>query len=40
MSGDDMGQHAGLHLLLLLMFAGGMYPVIDMTAGEKERQND
>jgi sodium transport system permease protein len=26
------------YLLLLLMFAGGMYPVIDMTAGEKERK--
>lgn len=26
------------YLLLLLMFSGGMYPVIDMTAGEKERR--
>ena len=26
------------YLLLLLMFTGGMYPVIDMTAGEKERK--
>jgi sodium transport system permease protein len=26
------------YILLLLMFAGGMYPVIDMTAGEKERK--
>lgn len=26
------------YLLLLLMFTGGMYPIIDMTAGEKERK--
>jgi len=26
------------YLLLLLMFATGMYPIIDMTAGEKERK--
>jgi len=26
------------YLMLLLMFAGGMYPIIDMTAGEKERK--
>lgn len=26
------------YILLLLMFTGGMYPVIDMTAGEKERK--
>ncbi|MBS1875494.1 MAG: ABC transporter permease [Acidobacteria bacterium] len=25
------------YLMILLMFSGGMYPVIDMTAGEKER---
>jgi sodium transport system permease protein len=25
------------YVLLLMMFSGGMYPVIDMTAGEKER---
>ena len=33
--GDDMGQHAGLSSPAALMFAGGMYPVIDMTAGGK-----
>jgi len=26
------------YILLLLMFTGGMYPIIDMTAGEKERK--
>jgi len=26
------------YLLLLMMFTGGMYPIIDMTAGEKERK--
>src|SRR5580704_1357442 len=26
------------YLLLLIMFTGGMYPIIDMTAGEKERK--
>ncbi len=26
------------YLLLLLMFTGGMYPILDMTAGEKERK--
>jgi sodium transport system permease protein len=26
------------YILLLLMFTGGMYPIIDMTAGEKERR--
>ncbi len=26
------------YVLLLMMFTGGMYPVIDMTAGEKERK--
>jgi sodium transport system permease protein len=37
MSGMVWGSMLG-YLLLLLMFAGGMYPVIDMTAGEKERK--
>lgn len=37
MSGMIWGSMLG-YLLLLLMFAGGMYPVIDMTAGEKERK--
>ena len=37
MAGMAWGSMLG-YLLLLLMFAGGMYPVIDMTAGEKERK--
>jgi sodium transport system permease protein len=37
MSGMVWGSMLG-YVLLLLMFAGGMYPVIDMTAGEKERK--
>jgi sodium transport system permease protein len=37
MSGMIWGSMLG-YVLLLLMFAGGMYPVIDMTAGEKERR--
>jgi sodium transport system permease protein len=37
MSGMVWGSMLG-YVLLLLMFAGGMYPVIDMTAGEKERR--
>jgi sodium transport system permease protein len=37
MSGMVWGSMLG-YMLLLLMFAGGMYPVIDMTAGEKERK--
>jgi sodium transport system permease protein len=37
MSGAAWGSMLG-YLLLLLMFQGGMYPVIDMTAGEKERK--
>lgn len=36
MAGMMWGSMLG-YLLLLLMFSGGMYPVIDMTAGEKER---
>jgi sodium transport system permease protein len=36
MAGLVWGSMLG-YLLLLLMFSGGMYPVIDMTAGEKER---
>ena len=37
MAGLMWGSMLG-YLLLLLMFSGGMYPVIDMTAGEKERK--
>ncbi|HEY4361936.1 MAG TPA: ABC transporter permease [Bryobacteraceae bacterium] len=37
MSGAAWGSMLG-YVLLLLMFTGGMYPVIDMTAGEKERK--
>ena len=37
MAGSVWGSMLG-YLLLLLMFTGGMYPIIDMTAGEKERK--
>jgi sodium transport system permease protein len=37
MSGFIWGRVLG-YLVLLLMFTGGMYPAIDMTAGEKERR--
>lgn len=37
MAGMAWGSILG-YLLLLMMFTGGMYPVIDMTAGEKERK--
>ncbi|MBZ5603353.1 MAG: ABC transporter permease subunit [Acidobacteriia bacterium] len=37
MAGSVWGTMLG-YILLLLMFTGGMYPVIDMTAGEKERK--
>jgi len=37
MAGAVWGTILG-YILLLLMFTGGMYPVIDMTAGEKERR--
>lgn len=37
MAGMVWGTMLG-YLLLLMMFTGGMYPVIDMTAGEKERK--
>ncbi|HML15579.1 MAG TPA: ABC transporter permease [Bryobacteraceae bacterium] len=37
MAGSIWGTMLG-YILLLLMFTGGMYPVIDMTAGEKERK--
>jgi sodium transport system permease protein len=37
MAGAMWGSILG-YLVLLLMFTGGMYPVIDMTAGEKERK--
>jgi sodium transport system permease protein len=37
MAGMVWGSVLG-YVLLLLMFTGGMYPVIDMTAGEKERK--
>jgi sodium transport system permease protein len=37
MSGAAWGSMLG-YVLLLFMFTGGMYPVIDMTAGEKERK--
>ena len=36
MAGAIWGTMLG-YILLLLMFTGGMYPAIDMTAGEKER---
>ena len=37
MAGSVWGTLLG-YILLLLMFTGGMYPIIDMTAGEKERK--
>jgi sodium transport system permease protein len=37
MSGMMWGSILG-YVTLLMMFAGGMYPIIDMTAGEKERK--
>jgi len=37
MAGAVWGSMLG-YLLLLLMFTGGMYPIMDMTAGEKERR--
>jgi sodium transport system permease protein len=37
MSGAAWGSMLG-YILLLLMFSGGMYPVMDMTVGEKERK--
>ncbi len=37
MAGMMWGSMLG-YLMILLMFTGGMYPVIDMTAGEKERR--
>jgi sodium transport system permease protein len=37
MAGMIWGSILG-YLILLMMFSGGMYPVIDMTAGEKERK--
>jgi sodium transport system permease protein len=37
MAGVVWGSMLG-YILLLLMFTGGMYPAIDMTAGEKERK--
>lgn len=37
MAGKIWGSILG-YLILLMMFSGGMYPVIDMTAGEKERK--
>lgn len=37
MAGMIWGTMLG-YMLLLMMFSGGMYPVIDMTAGEKERK--
>jgi sodium transport system permease protein len=37
MAGMIWGSVLG-YVVLLLMFTGGMYPVIDMTAGEKERK--
>jgi sodium transport system permease protein len=37
MAGMAWGSVLG-YLLLLMMFTGGMYPIIDMTAGEKERK--
>ena len=37
MSGMIWGTMLG-YLLLLMMFSGGMHPIIDMTTGEKERK--
>src|SRR5580698_7845061 len=37
MSGMMWGSILG-YMTMLMMFAGGMYPIIDMTAGEKERK--
>ncbi len=37
MAGMMWGSILG-YVVLLLMFTGGMYPIIDMTAGEKERK--
>ncbi len=37
MAGSVWGSMLG-YILLLLMFTGAMYPIIDMTAGEKERK--
>jgi sodium transport system permease protein len=37
MAGSVWGTMLG-YIVLLLMFTGGMYPIIDMTAGEKERK--
>jgi len=37
MAGRFWGSILG-YIVLLLMFSGGMYPAIDMTAGEKERR--
>ncbi len=37
MAGSAWGNILG-YVVLLLMFTGGMYPIIDMTAGEKERK--
>jgi sodium transport system permease protein len=37
MAGANYGMFLG-YIVLLMMFTGGMYAVIDMTAGEKERK--
>lgn len=37
MGGFALGSMLG-YIVILLMFSGGMYPAIDMTAGEKERK--
>jgi sodium transport system permease protein len=37
MGGFLLGSMLG-YIVILLMFSGGMYPAIDMTAGEKERK--
>ncbi len=37
MAGATFGSILG-YVVLLMMFTGGMYPIIDMTAGEKERK--
>ncbi len=37
MAGATLGSILG-YVVLLMMFTGGMYPIIDMTAGEKERK--
>ncbi len=37
MAGETFGSILG-YVVLLMMFTGGMYPIIDMTAGEKERK--